>query len=58
MHGQDHGTLDYWAMFFVLLIAAGVWMWLGDWSLGMRLTVPAIGVIGLVTTIVLIKRQM
>jgi hypothetical protein len=57
MHGEDHGALDYWAMLFVLVIVVSVWMWLSGWSLAMRLTTLTIGVVGLVTTVVLIKRQ-
>ena len=57
MRGEDHGALDYWAMFFVLIIAVSVWMWLGGYGLSAKLVVSAIGIVGLLVTLVLIKRM-
>ena len=57
MRGEDHGALDYWAMFFVLIIAVGVWMWIGGHGLTAKLVVSAIGVVGLLVTLFMIKRM-
>jgi hypothetical protein len=57
MRGEDHGALDYWAMLFGLICFLAAWMWLGDWSLTARLTVMTIGLVGLFTTVWLIRRQ-
>ena len=57
MHGRDHGSLDYWAMFFGLVCFLAAWMWLGDWSLGPRLVVMTVGVVGLGVTVWLSRRQ-
>ena len=57
MHGEDHGVLDYWAMFFGVVCFLGVWMWLGDWSLVARLIVMGVGVVGLGVTVWLIRRE-
>ena len=57
MRGDDHGALDYWAMFFVLIIAVGVWMWLGGHGLTAKLVVTGIGVTGLLVTLSLIKKM-
>jgi hypothetical protein len=57
MRGEDHGALDYWAMFFVLIIAVGVWMWIGGYGLTAKLVVTGIGVAGLLVTLALIRKM-
>ena len=57
MRGHDHGALDYWAMLFGLICFLAAWMWRGDWSLNARLTVMTIGLVGLLTTVWLIRHQ-
>jgi hypothetical protein len=57
MRGEDHGALDYWAMLFVLIIAVGVWMWLGDHGATASLVVTGIGITGLLVTLALIRKM-